>query len=325
MRKMFMLIRCYSLILISLLLSACHHTRAPEQAVAITQTASILTQQTVRLPGFNQIQAHGRFNVRLRTGFSRSQIILIGDPRDLMQVTTKIIDNTLMINLEEDYPNFSSVSIEIRTQYLNSFQYFGAGRIIANNIKSGLLDLSINNPGKTTFSGSINLRKLKVVGAGDVSISGVRSQGLQVSISGSARVNLNGSVNMSRLNVDGDGYLNLHWVKSDWLSIRANKHSVIELAGVANKLDVKLCDFAQFKGRYLRAKRAFVKTYGHSVADISSVDRQHSLASGSSNIYFYNLPEMKTDFMAFDGSVLDMRDWGTYSLQEYTVFNKQLQ
>lgn len=322
MENAFMSIRCFLLILISLL-SGCRHAQQPSPV--FIQPVSISTQQIRSLPAFTQIQAQGQLNVRLRTGFKRSQVILHGDPRDVAQVTTQVIDNALILNLGAGYPRFGPVSAEIRSHYLNEFKYSGAGRITGSQIHSGLLDLSIDNAGATTLGGSINLRRLKVAGAGNVTITGASSQGLQLSMSGSPRVSLNGFVNLTQLNVEGDGYLSLYWIKSDWLTIRAQDHAVIQLAGIVNKLDVKLCDFAQFHGRFLRAKRAFVKTLGHSVAEISSIDRQHSLASDASNIYFYNLPEMKTDFMAFDGSVLDMRDWGTYSLQEYTVLNKQLQ
>lgn len=318
-----MLIRCYLLIIISLLVTGCRHRHPP--VAVIMQPASIATQQIRNVPDFNQIQAQGQLNVRLRTGFSRPQVILHGDPRDLVQATTQIRNNTLILNLGAGYPRFGVVSAEIRSHFLNAFTYQGAGRITGSQINSGLLDLSINNPGQTTLGGTINLRRLNVSGSGSVTITGVRSQGLQLSMAENPRVSLSGMVNLNDLKVLGDGYLKLYWVKSDWLTIRAQDHAVIELAGVANKLDVRLCAFAQFKGRFLRAKRAFVKTFDRSVAEISSVDRQHSLASGASDIYFYNLPEMKTDFMAFDGSVLDMRDWGTYSLQEYTVLNKQLQ
>ena len=87
-------------------------------------------------------------------------------------------------------------------------------------------------------------------------------------------------------------------------------------------MEVELWNHADFNGRYLRASRAFVKTHDNSVAKISAVRRQHTLASDASDIYFYNLPEMRTDFMAYDGAVLDMRDWNLLCEQEYTIYNK---
>ena len=104
-----------------------------------------------------------------------------------------------------------------------------------------------------------------------------------------------------------DGRLSLYWVKSRELTIRARGKSFIQLAGVVDKLDVELWGQAHFGGRYLRAMRSFVKTHNQSVAEISAVKRQHTLASDTSDIHFYNIPTMKADFMANNGAVLDMR------------------
>ena len=84
-----------------------------------------------------------------------------------------------------------------------------------------------------------------------------------------------------------------------------------------DRLDVELWNTAHFNGRYLRAEHSFVKTHDRSLAEISVIRNQHTLASGKSNIYFYELPLTRADFMAFDGSVLDLREWENY----YTPYN----
>ena len=104
--------------------------------------------------------------------------------------------------------------------------------------------------------------------------------------------------------------------------VRARDQSFIQLAGAVGKLDVELWGKACFRGRYLRADRAFVKTHDVSVAEISAVKRQHTLANDASDIHFYNVSTMKADFMGFDGAVLDMRDLGLPFTQEYTRYNK---
>jgi hypothetical protein len=86
---------------------------------------------------------------------------------------------------------------------------------------------------------------------------------------------------------------------------------------------VELWGVAQFKGRYLRAQRSFVKTHDKSVAEISTVNHQSNLATDASDIYYYNIPNTRADFMAYNGSVLDMREWDRADMQNFNRYNKQ--
>ena len=122
--------------------------------------------------------------------------------------------------------------------------------------------------------------------------------------------------------MDNDGWLSMYWIKSKMLIVRGRGAAFIQLAGVADRLDVELWGKAQFHGRYLRANNAFVKTHNQSLAEIAAVNKQHTLASDNSDIHFFNIPSMKTDFMAFNGAVLDMRDWNMPLMQEYNQYNK---
>lgn len=275
-----------------------------------------------QLPAFNQVTVEGNVNVSLHTGYAHPKLILHGDPTDLLQVKTVVTGSSLLISVGKGYPRCGPITAEIRGRYLNAFNYRGAGTITGNNLRSGLLDLSIDNPGRTTLGGKIFLRKLTVSGGGYTQISGISSQNLQLAIADKSRVQLSGMVNITRLNLDSDAWLALYWVKSNALIVRARGHSFVQLSGVVGKLDVELWEQAQFKGRYLRAGRAFVKTHDKAIAELSAVRRQHTLATDASDIYFYNIPTMRTDFMAFNGAVLDMRDWDLYDMQEYDRYNK---
>ncbi|KTD46656.1 hypothetical protein Lrub_1578 [Legionella rubrilucens] len=318
-----MLSRFLVLIFIGFLLSGCHR-----QAVATEQqpgaVATVRSTQVRSVPSFNHVIARGRLNVDLHTGYSKPQVILRGAASDLQQVVTKVQNGQLLIQIGEGYPRCGAVSVEVRGHYLNSFTYQGGGVITGSRLHSGLLDLSIDNPGNTTLGGDIFLRKLDVRGSGNVQISGVHAHYLQLSMRGKPHVQLTGMANLSMVELAGEGWFSMYWIKSDKLKIRAKNKAFMQLAGIANVIDVELWGNAQFKGRYLRANRAFVKTHDRAVAELSAVKRQHTLASDASDIYFYNLPEMRTDFMAYNGAVLDMRDWGYYSIQEYTRYNKSL-
>lgn len=310
-----MLGRFFLLLFITLL-----GTNCTKQVTIIPPPAKKALQHR-QLPAFNKVTVEGNVNVSLHTGYSHPKLILHGDPTDLLQVKTVVTGSSLLISVGKGYPRCGPITAEIRGRYLNAFNYRGVGTITGNNLHSGLLDLSIDNPGRTTLGGRIFLRKLSVSGGGYTQISGISSQNLQLSIQDKSKVQLSGTVNITRLNLDSDAWLGMYWIKSNSLIVRAKGHSVVQLAGVVGKLDVELCEQAQFKGRYLRAGRAFVKTRDKAVAEISAVRRQHTLATDASDIYFYNIPTMRTDFMAYNGAVLDMRDWSLF-MQEYDRYNK---
>jgi hypothetical protein len=280
-------------------------------------------KQYRQVPPFSQVDVKGRINTHLHTGYKKPLVILSGDPRDLEQLKIVVEGTTLYLIFGNGYPRYGAVDADIRGQFLNRLSYEGAGRITGNQLHTRFLELYLANEGTTQLGGTIGLQVLEVTGGGLTQISGITSHDLRIRLQGKPKVQLTGTVTLSKLNIDGDGWLSLYWIKSNNLIIRAKKGAKIQLAGIVNRLDVELWGTANFKGRYLRALRSFVKTHDRSVAEISAVDHQSTLATDASDIYYYNLSHSRADFMGFNGSVLDMRDWSQYDMQEFTRYNKQ--
>ncbi len=305
-----MLMRLMSLIFLILSLTNC--TRSHEGSMAPPMRASKL---------FTRVAVNGNIDVTLSTG-SKPRVLLHGDLRSMPDVKIVSKNGTLYVILGKGYPRFGRVRAEIRTGHLTSFEYHGSGKVTANNLQSGMLDLKIDNKGPTTINGKIALRRLLIAGSGDTQISGITGHMCQIQLTGTPKVRLAGVIDITSLKMAGDSQISLYWIKSNVLKIRAKDKAFIQMAGVVETLDLILKDKAHFNGRYLRGKDVFVKTFDQSVADICVINTQHTLASGASNIYFHNLPKMKADFMARNGSVLDMREWETPNLKEYTRYNR---
>jgi hypothetical protein len=317
-----MMKRCYLLILMVFLAAGCvHHVSVAPIAAANNPASS--TKQYRKISSFNQIDAQGRININLHTGYKQPQVIVTGDPRDLAQVTTRVVNNTLYIALGTGYPRYGVVNADIRGRFLNGVRYKGAGFITGTQLHTSALDLYLANEGTTQLGGTIGLRHLEVEGKGTVQINGINSPNLQITLKGDPKVQLTGFANLAKLNVDGGGWLSLYWLKSDNLTIHAKQTAKIQLAGVVNRLNVELWGNARFKGRYLRAQRSFVRTHDKSVAELSAIKHQSNLATDASDIYYYNIPDTRADFMAYDGSVLDMREWNEYGMEDFTRYNKQ--
>lgn len=295
------------------------HRPSASSSVPLTPMKS-QTTQTRSVLAFNRINIRGSFHVNLYTGAAKSQVILQGNPVDLAKTSIRVSGSELLINAMKR-SSLAPVTLNIYTRYLNALHYEGNGVIRGNNIHSSLLDLFISHAQSTQLSGTINLRKLTVKGGGAVEINGLSSQSLLINLSDAPKVNLVGVARISYLNLEGNGSLGLYWVKSDRLTIRAKNHAYLQLAGIANVLDIELWDNAHFNGRYLRADRTYAKTHDRSIAEITALKRQHTLATDASDIYFYKIPEIKADFMAHNGSVLDMRDWNSMLEEEYNRYN----
>jgi hypothetical protein len=311
-----MRIALYSLIFFSLsiLEMGCSH----QSAMLTPQPIAGIQHRPA--PMFNRLVIKGsNIHVNLSTGCSKPHVILKGDPRDFENVKT-FGNGTYYILPGKGYPKYA-MNVDICTQYLNYFRFHGYGNIDAK-VNSSALDLFIDNSGTTKFTGNLGLCQLEIRGDGFTQINGINSRNLQLKIIGKPKVQLVGTANISSIDLASDAMLSLYWVKSQQLIIRERGNSVIQLAGMVDKLDVELWGSSRFRGRYLRANTAFVKTHNASLAEISAVKRQHTLATDVSDIQFYNIPTLKTDFMAYNGAVLDMRDWNNPFMQEYDQYNK---
>lgn len=314
------MLKRYGLLVLSVFLVACMPHE--HKILPIENTAPSMTQYR-QLPAFTQIDVQGHINVHLHTDYKKPSILLKGDPRDLAQVKTVVNGTTLYLIIGKGYPRYSVVSADIRGPLLNRFSYEGSGLITGSQLHTRFLELYLANQGTTQLGGAIGLQKLEVVGKGLTQISGITSHDLRVRLKGKPKVQLTGFVSLSNLDIDGEGWISLYWIKSYHLTVVAKKSAKIQLAGIVNRLEVELWGESRFKGRYLRAQRSFVKTYNHSVAEISAVNHQSTLATDASDIYYYNIPNTRADFMAFNGSVLNMREWSLFELEEFTRYNKQ--
>jgi len=273
---------------------------------------------------FNRVKVKGLINVSLHSNYSKPAVILRGDIRDLRRVSVHINNGILNVVLGKGDPDYAPVNVEIRTKRLNEFSYEGSGVVKGTRLNSSSLSLCIDNDQSTILGGHIALQSLKVRGSGLTKISGISNRALRVHVEGNPNVQLSGRTYLQELTLKGNGFLSFHWVDSPLTIIRACDAATVQLAGITDELHVELWGNAKFKGRYLRANRVFAKTHGRSVAEISAVVKQHTLAKDASDIYYYNIADMQTNFMAYNGAVLDMREWPLYALEEYDRYNKHI-
>ncbi len=310
------MLRSYLLVCLILPLAACkiqdgHPPQSPS------------TKDRGPMPPFTRVVVDGDIDVTLHTGCARPNLAFRGDVKSISRVQFAVKHGLLTLQLPQSHPrpHPHRVHADICTHYLTHWTYRGTGTVVGSHIRSGMLDATIDNEGSTVLQGQIALRHLTVKGTGFTEINGITGHGLTIRVFGTPRIQLAGIIDVVALNMRGRGWLSLYWLKSQALTIRAHDKAFIQMAGLVDKLDLELWDTARFNGRYLRGKHVFAKTHDRAIADISVTQRQHTLALDSSNIYFHNIPDMKADFMANQGAVLDLREWELPFMEEQTRYN----
>jgi hypothetical protein len=329
-----MLARCFIILCFTCLAAGCtsfSERFASEPIAKHLEPQRLQPIKQVRpVAAFTQIYIEGPFNVRLHTNKHKKQSLTIaGDAVDLSHIQSRVKGGVLYVSVgsRKSYIGnrelrMGEASLEINVPELHGFTYQGAGVITARHIHSNLLDIWLKNPKKSTFEGRINLRHLTISDNGTTKISGIHSTDLRINLTGAPKVELKGKANLRRLDMAGNGSLEFFWVNSTDLILRLSGASHLTLAGRVNRLDGVFTDHSHFNGRYLRVKEAFVKTEGKAVSDIAVVETQHALARGQSDIYYYNLPLLRTGFMAQNGSILDMRPEDLKLVQPHTIYNR---
>lgn len=278
--------------------------------------------QTWLFPAFTSVNVVGDINLKLHTGSRNPSVVVSAEQEVLDKIQLNVIVGVLTISLKNPKPQDGPVTVDIQSRYLNELIYHGKGTITGDRLQANLERAVIDNRGTTVLKGTVLLGYLEVLGGGDTQISGVTSRRLHVKMSGKSKLRLTGIVALKRLDMKDASWFSLSWEKSTTLVVRACDKAYIEIAGIVNRLDAEIWNHAQFNARYLRARRAFMKTHDYSVAHIAVTHHQHTLATDASDIRFYNLPEMKTDFLSYDGAVLDMRAFSTAFVEEPTPYNK---
>ncbi|HVT62634.1 MAG TPA: DUF2807 domain-containing protein [Legionellaceae bacterium] len=284
-------------------LVSCIHTRP------ITSSARPPQAPLYQLNDFNRIVASGHINLQIHTGARRPWITIHGDKRDTAVVHWTVKDHTMYIDLGKGYPKYGAVDVSLGSRYLLSLQYRGKGLVTGKRLLSKQLDLLIWNAHKTDLEGQMNLRHIVLGSSGTVHLKSGQSRAVELILKNKVRAQIEGISNVQKVTMSDQSWLSVFWVKSQGLRMYLKDQAQAQMAGIANKLYLQLQDHARFNGRYLRATEAFVKTYDDSEANIAVVKTQHTLASDKSNIYFYDSPRYKTDFMAKNGSVLEMQAW----------------
>ena len=156
----------------------------------------------------------------------------------------------------------------------------------------------------------MNLHRAVFRGDGRALIKTGRNHDLNLVLKDDVRVKIEGTSELRTLQMSGNSCLSLTRVKAETMRVMMQGSANARLAGTAQLALVNLRGHANLNARYLLATEAYVRTTDQATASIAVVQTQHTLAGGQSTIYYYKTPTYKTDFMAENGTILDMGTLG---------------
>jgi hypothetical protein len=133
-----------------------------------------------------------------------------------------------------------------------------------------------------------------------------------MNLRGDATVSFHGSNKLMKLATNNNINVTHLYNYSSQFTIEQRDKSAINLFGSTKILNSELWNSSYLNAKNFRTIRSFVKTHDHATAYINSTLRQHALASNASDIYYEKNPEIKSEFMGFNGSVLQLRPSKNY-------------
>lgn len=203
----------FAIILISLLLLSL-------ASIAFSQPI----KKTFELPEFKSIYVNSNYTVLLRQ--TNKQEVIAEAPSDVMELTTVVVDNgVLMVNVERkpDNPNKSVwqkiddikigtvMKLHVSVKSLNELQVNGSGKIISeNSIASDYLTLSVSGNGSMDLDIKGNTLKTEIAGSGSISLKGYATSN-QATTSGSGSLNAFAcELESAKVKVSGSGSAELN-------------------------------------------------------------------------------------------------------------------
>ena len=303
MKKILLLI---TVLFIPLLISSCANRQNPPSQPALE---AVIQEERLdkTLNAFTALNISGPFEVKLKQS-NRHQVTLTGPSHLINQIQLEEINEVLLLSLpyEALSGQIAVIRAEISAPHIHEVLLDGTQGFTAEKFDSEVIALKLNNFNYANFSGQLGVRALEITGEGRLTLQGISSQTLNIAASGNSHLELRGMANIGTLTFSDNATVDMYWLDSPQLIIRGSGQAVARLAGIVGVMHADLTQNAYLDARALRTKEAYVKAFDHSNAEITVLDIQNVLASNSSTVYFHKNSGLMNNFMAYEGSVLDV-------------------
>ena len=172
------------LLLITLLLSGCHHGMR-----AGVKGSGKRELQNRQIPSFTSISTEGAFTIEV-TCQKEPRLEVEGDDNILNLVRTEVSNNVLRLSNSGSYSTDEPVTIRISVPNLEEFTISGAGKIDIKGMKNEKFKIDADGAPTINVSGSTNLVDIHSNGAGKIYTNSLRAARAIVNSNGATQVEL---------------------------------------------------------------------------------------------------------------------------------------
>ncbi len=174
---------------------------------ALGASPSWASDQSRDLPTFTSITSEGAYKMTVNIG-QKQAVVVSGSDAALGKITTKVVDNTLVVSTTERSHTFGDgdVVISINVEQLGQFRMEGAGKTTINNISGDRFRLNYQGVGLLKATGKVQNFVLKAEGVGSVDARELNAQHVDVNLQGVGSAKVRASESL-RAKLEGIGSL----------------------------------------------------------------------------------------------------------------------
>ena len=152
-----------------------------------TDTKEVKVGKGQAVEKFTRIRANGPYEIEVSQG-PQSAIKITGDDNIVALVKTRIDDDTLVIETEENYSTDKPLKISVTMPEVKGLELNGSGDVSVSNLDGKELDLELNGSGGFKLNGKVEKLRVEVNGSGDIDATALEAKQAQADISGSGSV-----------------------------------------------------------------------------------------------------------------------------------------
>ena len=151
------------------------------------QGSGVATSQSRKLPVFTSVELAGSNVVTIKAGKKQS-VVVHADDNLLGRVTTQVQDGRLVIgNTSGSFATKSPMQVDIGMHSLNALRLSGSGVVVASDIKTSNLTVTLGGSGVLRASGTTNRLHVTLAGSGDAQLQQLVAADVRAIVAGSGR------------------------------------------------------------------------------------------------------------------------------------------
>ena len=180
----------------------------------------------------------------------------------------------------------------------------GSGCVNVFGAVTPVMDIYTTGSGEVNVSGNIGIRTIQHHGSTDINIIGANTDGLKINTDGSGKIGINGRANVREITAKQNTCVYIYSSVSNSIYVYTSGNAKVGIAGNTSDLYVDASGNSQFLGRYLCTLNAYVRAHDQAHINVTATNKIYAAATQGGSIYFFGTPDIMTQFLRDNGTVI---------------------